>query len=256
MDEQNYTFPRPLTDKEWVLVEWILPENRSGYNKYRSLLKTLQVIGYGRWGESDLILGEPGDKPDISGPMERVFANGIIEADEGKITVAVHEYVAGQLELQITNLHDESVPDDLTIKRKTTYSVWKPKAPCPFCNKEVREVMINNEDPRAILVICSNDENLWVYDEKDGVNHPIPATNYYNELMLHKQIKDSSIALQSKNLFRMLDDHTDDDLCQAFVKYNKTWRRITIQPGSASNKKKQEKLTERLIPFVKRKKSE
>ncbi len=256
MGAQDNTFPRPLTGKEWSLVEWILPENRTGYNNYRSLLKALHVIGFGRWGESDLILGKPGDTPEITGPMERIFANGMIEAEEGKITVAVHEYVAGQLEVQITNLHDDSIPDDITIKRKTTYSLWKPGDTCPFCNNAVREVMINEKEPRAVLAICSNDENLWVYDETDGVNHPIPATNYYNELMLHKHIKDPSIALQSKHLFRMLSDYTDDDLRQAFVKYNKTWRRLSVQPGTESNIKSNKKLTEKLIPFIKGKKSE
>lgn len=256
MAAQNNTFPRPLTGKEWLLIEWILPEDRAGYNKYRSLLQSLQVIGYGRWGESDLLLGEPGDTPEISGPMERVFANGIIEAEEGKITVAVHEYVAGQLEVQITNLHDDSVPGDLRIKRKATYSMWKPGDGCPFCMQSVREVMINKNEPRAVLAICRHDKNLWVYDEADGVNHPIPATNYYNELMLHKHIKDPSVALQSKNLFGMLDDFSDDDLRQAFVKYNKTWRRISIQSESESNTDSKKKLKDKLVPFLKGKKGE
>ncbi len=237
MGERNNTYPRPLSEKEWSLIEWILPEKRTGYQKYRTLLTSLQVIGPGRWGEGDLILGEPGDTPELSGPMERIFANGIIESAEGKITVSVHEYVAGQLEVQIANLHDEEIPDELTIQRKATYSTWKPGSECPFCNQSIREIPVNNNDPVAVLAICTNDKNIWIYDDADGVNHPIPATNYYNELMLFKQIKDPSIALQSKNLFSMLDDYSDEDLREAFVRYNKTWRRISIQQETKSTDK-------------------
>lgn len=252
MGDQNNTYPRPISEKEWKLVEWILPEDRKGYKEYRSLLQSLQVIGPGRWGEGDYILGEPGDTPDTSGPMERIFANGIIEAEEGKITVSVHEYVAGQLELQIANLHDENIPGDLTIKRKATYSVWKPGSTCPFCGEAVREVTINPEDPVAILAICKTDKSIWVYDETDGVNHPIPATNFYNELMLYKQIKDPSIALQSGNLFGMLEDYSDADLQQAFVRYNKTWRRIAIQPETESTmNKRKNKLSDTLVSIIK-----
>ncbi len=256
MGEDNNTYPRPLTEKEWMLVEWILPENREGYSKYRALLKSLQVIGSGRWGSGDFILGVPGDTPDITGPMERIFANGIIEAEEGKITVSVHEYVAGQLEVQIANLQDESIPDDLTIKRKATYSVWKPGEGCPFCGGGVREISINRDDPVAVLAICINDKSIWVYDDSDGVNYPIPGTNYYNELMLHKKIKDPVIALQSKNLFTMLGDYSDSDLRQAFVRYNKTWHRISIQPGTESNGDKKEKLKDSLGSIFKGKKGE
>ncbi len=253
MDEQNNTYPRPLSEKEWSLVEWILPEKREGYRKYRSLLTSLQVIGKGRWGEGDLIMGESGDTPELEGPMERVFANGIIESDIGKITVSVHEYVAGQLEVQITNLHNEEIPEDLKIKRKVTYSTWEPGSVCPFCGNAVREVTVNPGKPAAILVICREDKNIWIYDESDGVNHPIPGTNYYNELMQYKQIKDPSIALQSKNLFSMLDDYTDEDLREAFIRYNKTWRRISVRNDKESTDDQKQKVTDMLTSIFKRK---
>jgi hypothetical protein len=251
MNEQNNIFPRPLTTREWELIEWILPEDRTGYRKYRELLRSLSVIGQGRWGEGNIILGQPGDTPELSGPMERIFANGIIEADEGKITVSVHEYAAGQLEIQITNLNDESFPDKLSIKRKVTYSTWKPGIVCPFCNGNVREVHINSSEPIAMLAFCRSDRSIWIYDDTGGVNHPIPGTNYYNELMLHKHIKDPALALESNNLFTMLDDYSDNDLRQAFVNYNKIWHRIDIRSESDSDNDEKENLTEKLSSIFK-----
>jgi hypothetical protein len=229
MGEQYDTFPRPLAHNEWLLIEWLLPDERSGYSIYRSLLKSLQVIGYGRWGDGNFVLGEPGDTPDISGPMQRIYASGTIESEEGIITVSVHEYAAGQLEIQITNLENEDISDKLKIRKKSTYSFWEPGAKCPFCGKPVREIAINNSQPMAVLAVCYNDNRLWLYDETDGVNHPIPATNLYNELMLYKHIKDPVKVLNSKNLFNNPDDFPDQELRQAFVNYNKTWYRISIR---------------------------
>lgn len=229
MGEQNNIFPRPLTRKEWLLIEWLLPDDRAGYKKYRSLLQTLQIIGYGRWGEGDYILGEPGDIPDNTGPMERIFASGMIESEDGTITVSVHEYVAGQLEIQMTNLESENISDNFTIGEKSTYSFWKPGADCPFCSKPVREVTINISQPTAVLALCYNDNRVWLYDESDGVNYPIPATNLHNELMLYKHIKDPVKVLNWKNLFNNPKDFTDQDIRQACINYNKTWHRISIQ---------------------------
>lgn len=229
MGEQENIFPRPLNRKEWLLIEWLLPGDRAGYKKYRSLLQSLQIIGYGRWGEGNYILGQPDDVPDTTSPMERIFANGMIESDDGTITVSVHEYVAGQLEIQITNLAGEYISDDLNIRKKSTYSFWRPGAVCPFCGKPVREVKINTPHPAAVLTLCYNDNRVWLYDETDGVNHPIPATNLHNELMLYKHIKDPEKVLNWKNLFNNPKDYTDGDLRQAFIIYNQTWRRISIQ---------------------------
>jgi len=254
MEEQNNTYPRRLSEKEWSLLEWILPDDRSGYQKYRTLLKSLQVIGQGRWGKGDIILGKPGDKPELTGPMERVYANGVMETDAGKLTISVHEYVAGQLEVQITNLHDEEIPDDITIHKKATYSTWMPGFSCPFCSNPVREITVNSDTPVAVLAICTNDKVIWIYDESDGVNHPIPATNFYNELMLYKKIKDPAVALHSKNLFSMLDNHKDEELREAFIRYNKTWHRITIKYDDRKDESGKNKITDTLKSMLKGKK--
>jgi hypothetical protein len=219
-------FPRPLSEREWELIEWVLPADRPGYRMYRNLLKELQVIGPGRWGEGNLVLGTPGEKPDTSGPMERIFANGTLETGEGTITISVHEYAAGQLEVQIACPGNEEIPDTTSVLRRVTYSTWQPGDACPFCEREIRSVFIRSDEPVAVLVFCTHNGMMWVHDAGSGVNHPIPHTNYYNELMLHKHIKDPSVALNSKNLFTMLGNYTDDDLRNAFIRYNAIWHRI------------------------------
>jgi hypothetical protein len=58
---------------------------------------------------------------------------------------------------------------------------------------------------------------------------PVPVTNYYNELMLLKQIRDPEIALSSRKLFERLDEYSDTDLANAFLAYNRL--RTKIAPG-------------------------
>lgn len=254
MSEPNTKYPRQLTDKEWMLLEWLLPEDKPGYKVYRSLLTQLQVIGTGRWGEGDLILGHPSDTPDTSGPMERVFAHGYIETDNGKISISIHEFDGSQLEIQIVNAQQGTLPDELSTLKRATYSTWNPGNRCQFCGAEVREVIINRTEPRAILVICREHKSIWLYDESDKVNFPIPSTNYYNELMLLKNIRDPKIALNSANLFRMLDEFADGELREAFVRYNKTWRRITIRPEAEPRKHATGTFKLKLLSFLRGKK--
>ena len=72
-----------------------------------------------------------------------------------------------------------------------------------------------------VLAICREDRRLWVHESSTQVNHLIPVTNFYNELMLHKNIRDPKIALDAKKLFMDLGDYSDGDLTYAFLTYNK-----------------------------------
>ena len=84
------------------------------------------------------------------------------------------------------------------------------------------------------LALCAYDRRLWVHDSSTGVNRLIPVTNFYNELMLHKNIRDPGIALDSRRLFADLDAYSDSDLTYAFLTYNKIKTKIrvtgTIEP--------------------------
>jgi hypothetical protein len=60
---------------------------------------------------------------------------------------------------------------------------------------------------------------------------PIPVTNFYNELMLVKQIRDPAIALRSQLLFESHRSYADADLKAAFIAYNAVRRRVDVEPA-------------------------
>ncbi|HET7152282.1 MAG TPA: hypothetical protein VFJ29_00820, partial [Candidatus Kapabacteria bacterium] len=62
----------------------------------------------------------------------------------------------------------------------------------------------------------------------DGTNHLIPVTNFYNELMIFKQIRDPKVALDHKNLFTYLTQFTDAELIGAFKHYNVLYKKVDI----------------------------
>lgn len=219
-------FPRNLRVKERDLLESVLPPDRPGYRKYRDLLETLQVIGEGRRGAGHLILGPPREGPDHASPLPPVVAYGIVETTKDRYTITVRELTGNQIDAEIVSAHDEEIPDHFEEKRRWTYSMWKPGSPSPATGAPVREVPI---DERSVFVIAAGEKRLWVYDGATGMNHPIPVTNYHNELMLHKQIRDPAIALRSGLLFDRLSSYSDADLRAAFVSYNATRRRVDVQ---------------------------
>jgi hypothetical protein len=61
------------------------------------------------------------------------------------------------------------------------------------------------------------------------VNHLIPVTNIYNELMIHKHIRDPKIALAYNKLFSELSDFSDADLSKAFASYNDIRTKIHLR---------------------------
>ena len=50
-------FPRKLTERERDFLFSILPENKKGYKLYRDKIDSLFVIGFGRFGDTNLVLG-------------------------------------------------------------------------------------------------------------------------------------------------------------------------------------------------------
>jgi hypothetical protein len=229
------SFPRGLRLKERDLLESVLPSDRPGYRRYRELLETMQVIGEGRRGAGNLILGHPGDVPDLTSPFAPVVAYGIVETTRDRYTITVRESRGDQIDAEIVSLHDEVIPEHFEEKRRWTYATWRPGSVSPATGTPVREVQI---DSRSVLVIAVADKRLWLYDGATGMNHPIPVTNYHNELMLHKQIRDPAIALQAGLLFDQLSSYSDDDLREAFVSYNAARRRVEVEtlPRPAPNR--------------------
>lgn len=224
------SYPRTLRAKERDLLESVLPSDRPGYRKYRDLIETMQVIGEGRRGAGNLVLGYPGQIPDLTSPLPPVVAYGVVETTQDRYTITVREFAGEQLDVEIVSAHDEEVPDHFEEKRRWTYATWRPGTASPATGMPVREVAI---DDRSVLAIAPVEKRLWLYDGATGMNHPIPITNYHNELMLHKQIRDPAIALQSGLLFDRLFSYSNEDLRAAFVSYNAGRRRVEVNPVPA-----------------------
>lgn len=222
----NEKFPRQLSaiEKNWLFAA--LPENKLGYKQYRDIIENLLVIGYGRFGEGNFFLGEVGDKIDLEASSSPILAVANITFDVGKVYVTIHEELDGQIEVDIKGTAVDQIPDDLDQAKVWTYSNWIPGEKAPFDRSDVREVhLINNE---IVLVIAPVHKKVWVYNAKSGINHFIPVTNFYNEMMILMNNKDSDTALNPGRLFTNLSEFTDEQLTQGFLVYNKYWQRVEL----------------------------
>lgn len=223
MSQADHTngYPRQLTAREREWMTWLLPAEKAGYREYAEALDRLIVVGEGRRGRGEIILGLPGTVPDLSGPLAPVFAYGVIETTFGTISVTLRDRVNDQVSAEIVSQRADEVPDEFEDARRWTYSTWTPGDPCPQCLRRLRTAkLLIGGGSAATLAICTADRRLWINDSRSGVNRLIPVTNFYNELMLHKNVRDPKIALDSQRLFADLGSFTDQDLARAFETYN------------------------------------
>ena len=243
----NSVYPRSLTAREKEWLAWILPSSRDGYREYRDVVERMVVLGEGRRGKGNVVLGHSGDVPDIESPLPPVFAYGAIETNLGVISITIRENVEDQIDVEIVSHRTEEIPETFEETRRWTYSAWNPGDVCPQCQKPVREVpMHSTQGKHFVLAICPADKRLWVYSADNQVNRLIPVTNFYNELMLHKNIRDAKIALDSSRLFSDLLSFSDAELTYAFLTYNKFKTKVDVTGTLLSEKKEQATLGERL----------
>ncbi len=223
----NEKFPRQLSarEKKWLFAA--LPENKLGYKQYRDIIENLLVIGYGRFGEGNFFLGEIGDTIDLEVSSSPILAVANITFDIGKVYVTIHEELDGQIEVDIKGTAVDQIPDDLDQAKVWTYSNWIPGEKAPFDKSNVREIhLVKNE---IVLVVAPIHKKVWVYNAKSGINHFIPVTNFYNEMMILMNNKNSDTALNPGRLFTNLSEFTDEQLTQGFLVYNKYWQRVEIK---------------------------
>lgn len=245
-------FPRNLTEKEKNILFSVLPENKTGYRNYRNKIEKLLVIGRGRFDRKNLLIGEARNKPDLSVPSNPVFACGTIICKETEIDVLIHEEFDNEIEFDITTSNLIKVEDDFTIISKWNYSEWNPGDKAPMDNSFVREVVIL---PGVyILAIAPAHKKIWMHDLKTGVNHLIPVSNFYNQLMMVKDIRDPKIALNPGLFFRNLHEFSEEDLISALITYNKYIRRFKIDLNYFT-KEKPEPVKKGFLSFMKRGKS-
>lgn len=216
-------FPRELTDIEKKFLFYLLPEEKPGYNNYRTKINEMSVIGNGRFGETNKILGRPGTALDLSIPLTPVFAIGAIYEPGKKIDVLIHEEMERQIEFDISEKKDISILQN----SMWSYSQWQPGSKAPGDNADVREVTILND--LYTLAIATSHKKLWLHCSETGVNHIIPVTNYYNYLMMIKNIRESKIVLTPHLFFTEQKNYYDQELKSAFILYNKYFKRVKIK---------------------------
>lgn len=222
---EETVYPRPIKDKERELLESVLPIERPGYRTYRELLGQMVVLGEGRRGSGNFVLGFAGDTPDIASPLASVVAYGIVETTRDTFSITVREYAGKQIDVEIVSNKGEEVPEHFEEKRRWTFSNWQPGMASPASGTNVREVRI---DENIVLATAKADKRIWVHDQQSGIVHLIPITNFYNELMFVRNIRDPNIALRSNRFFEDLDGYSDNELRMAFMNYNKLRRKVSV----------------------------
>lgn len=241
-------FPRRLTEREKEWLNFILPAERKGYSEYRKKIEDLFVIGYGRFGGTNLILGKQNDKPDLSAPSSLVFASGNIIYKEAEIYILMHEEFEGQIEIDISNKHENEIPEKLSEVSRWTYSTWKPGNKAPGDNSEIREIhLIKNE---IVIVIAPVHKRIWVYENKSGINYFIPVTNFFNEIIRIRAIKDAKNLPKPNSIFTDTNSFSNEEIAQGFLLYNKHWKKIEID-YSFFTKEKFEKKKKSFFDFLK-----
>jgi hypothetical protein len=220
-------YPRKLRPKELDLLEGVLPPDRPGYRHYREMISAMVVLGEGKRGPGSLILGYPGEEaPDQSMPPSPVVAFGMVETTKGMFAVTVQESTGARVDVEIVSGSGQEVPDHFEEKRRWAYSNWLPGLASPATGSPVREVPI---DANLTLAIVPQEKRIWLYDRVSGMNLLVPVTNFHNELMLTKGIRDPRIALDIGHFFAGQASYSDDDLREAFVRYNAPRQRVKVQ---------------------------
>jgi hypothetical protein len=244
-DGNKTDFPRELSalEKDWISSA--LPDNKPGYKKYKEKLFSLFVIGKSGIEDNSIILGKKDSIPegDLVFP---VFASGNIVYKTGYVYVTVSSEEEGLIEIDF----DVNVGglNDLSEIKRWSYSDWLPGRPTPEDNSMVREIDIIKKE--LILAAAPSHKRIWIYEDGSGINHLIPVTNFYNELMRTLKIKDPEIALDSNKFFTDLDKYRDEDLAVAFLTYNKRWKKVDIDYSVFKEKSKKDEKS--FFGFIKR----
>ncbi len=184
------------------------------------------VLKEGSRGPGNYLLGHPGDVPDQSISLSPVIAFGMVETTQTSYAITIREYTGAQIDVEIVSGSDEEVPDHFEEKKRWTYSIWLPGSPSPATDGPVREVRI---DSNLILVIAPEEKRIWLHERMSGMNLLLPVTNFHNELMLYKGIRDPKVALDVGLFFAGQVGYSDDDLREAFVRYNAPRHRVKVQ---------------------------
>ena len=213
-------YPREITNIERTCLFLILPENKPGYNLYRKKIAGMLVIGDGKFGEGNYILGKNDPDPDLSFPSTPVFALGTLYNGTEKFDVIIHEETEDKIEIWFDKDINEITDTSFNVK---SYSYWIPGMNSPFSDSKVREIIIKPNE--FTLAVVAEEKKIWVHESSSGVNHLIPVSNYYNSLMLFKNERNTDKVLNPNLFFDNLGLYNDLELKSALEIYNKYMRR-------------------------------
>jgi hypothetical protein len=229
----NNNFIRDLTPKEKKLLLALLPKNRKGYAEYRSKINSYKIIGFRNKKKNNFFLGNENSKFDLTLLSAPVFACGSYKKYEKEIYVVIHQELENIIEVDISLDGVDEIPDDLSDWTFGSYSNWMPGKKAPNDNSQVREIHIIKN--KLVVVIAPIHKKVWVYEHNSGINYLIPVTNFYNEIMRIKKIKDPKIALDPNRIFSKTNEFSDEEIGQGLLLYNKYLRRINIDYSLFNN---------------------
>ena len=219
-------YPKKLSENERDILFSVLPESKQGYKLYRQKINYLVVIGSGRFDRANKILGKPESVPDLNVPSTPVFASGTITCKETVIDVVIHEMIDDEIEFDIATTTQFDLRENFEVISKWSYSDWNPGDKAPNDNSIVREVIV--APGKYVLALAPAHKKIWMHNISTGVNHLIPVSNFYNQLMMVKDERKSDIALNPGLFFKTLESYTDRELISAFITYNKYLSRFEI----------------------------
>ncbi len=226
-------FPRTLNIVERSAIYKLLPEDKPGYNSYRNRIDQMVLVGNGRFGGSNFVLGFEGDKPDVENPSAPVLAMGEILLNDSVNHIVIHEEKDNKIEIELDGLDNINADDQSDIELKGwSYSDWQPGERAPGDGSSVREVSLPGNS--FMLIFTCTHKRIWVHEFDSGINYLIPVTNYFNELMMIKRDKSGR---NPTRLFEELNDFSDEDMTAAFINYGRYLSKFKIDVNDAAERK-------------------
>jgi hypothetical protein len=158
----------------------------------------------------------------------------MVETTRGAFTISVREETGNQINVEIVSVSGSGIPDHYEEKRRWTYSWWSPGEVSPATGTPVREVFIG---AGVTLAFAPAEKRIWIHERSGGIVRLIPITNYYNELMISRGIRDPRIALVPSLLWKDLKSFSDEDLLRAFEAYNALRRHVPLHLDSPPDRR-------------------
>ncbi len=216
-------FPRKLSDAELNLLLLLLPEEKSGYARYRSLIREFFIIGEGRFGEGNYLLGNEDDEIDLEISSSPILTSGVVKTDKTTLKFQSMKFGITKLNFQISPYPDQN--EIYRVEKVITLSDWIPGKKSPDGNK-VKLYSIDGLN--YILAIVPAEHKIWLYEQSSGINYPIPVSNFYNELLRLKRETRNEVYKNPNKLFEDLESFTESEIILAFLLYSKYKRRFHL----------------------------